>query len=124
MPKRLNSLDMDSYVEKCFLLFDFFYIFFHLYRIPIFCPIQHDFITSVFPIQYNGYIPHIYIYIMPLFISFFSYNLEYSNGQFFFFVLVFTFPNENRGMFHYDLDWAFLFLSFFLFLSIFFLSNL
>ena len=41
---------------------------------------------------------------MPLFLSFLACNFEYLNGRFVFFVLAFTFPNENTGMFHYDMD--------------------
>ncbi len=78
MLEPLNSLDTGSYIEKCFLLFDFLSIFFDLYRRPVFGPIRNDSIISISEIQYR-YIPHniyIILYIiyllyldMPLFLS-------------------------------------------------------
>lgn len=47
MLEPLNSLDTGSYIEKCFLLFDFLSIFFDLYRRPVFGPIRNDSIISI-----------------------------------------------------------------------------
>lgn len=121
MLEPLNSLDTGSYIEKCFLLFDFLSIFFDLYRRPVFGPIRNDSIisiSSISEIQYR-YIPHniyIILYIiyllyldMPLFLSVQFWILERSILFFFFFILAFTFSNETRGVFHYDLNYTFIF---------------
>lgn len=73
MLEPLNSLDTGSYIEKCFLLFDFLSIFFDLYRRPVFGPIRNDSIisiSSISEIQYR-YIPHnIYIILYTIYYIF------------------------------------------------------
>lgn len=110
MPELLNSLDIDSYTEKCFFLF--------VFQILIFSPIRNNSIISVFAIQYT-WIYTTYIYFLDTFpSSVFLMQFGILERSILFFRLSF---NLSEGMFHYDRNWAFPFLLFvfFLFLSFF-----
>lgn len=84
MPEPLNLLDNDSYIEKCWLPFLLF-ISFHLYRRSNVGPIRNHSIISLSAIQYRCIYTNIYYTRPSSFLSFFSCNLKYSNGRFFFF---------------------------------------
>ena len=71
----------------------------------VFGPIRNDSIISVSAIQYTWDIYH--TYMLPFFSSF-SYNLRILERSILFFVLASTFPNESRGMSHYDLNCIYL----------------
>ena len=66
---------------------------------------RNDSIISVSAIQYTWDIYH--TYMLPFFSSF-SYNLRILERSILFFVLASTFPNESRGMSHYDLNCIYL----------------
>lgn len=116
MLEPLNSLDTDSYIEKSFFLILFFayllsslsYLLSSLSGDPYL--VQSEMILSFLYPQFNidGYIPHIYSSLSLIFPMQFGI-LERSILLFFFFVLASTFPNESKGMSHYDLDCIFLF---------------
>lgn len=100
MPELLNSLDTDSYTEKCFLLFILFWvIFYFISSLPDIHIWSNQKWFYHFCIRNSIYmdIYHIYLFYMPLLLAFFSCNLEYSNGRFFFFRLSFNLFEWKQG---------------------------
>ena len=97
LPELLNSLDTDSYIEieKRFLLFDLFSFIYMGYPYLV----ESEMILLSLYSQFNihRYISHISLFYMTLLVSFFSCNLEYSNGRFFFFRLSFYLSEWKQG---------------------------
>lgn len=103
MLEPLNSLDTDSYIEKVSAPISYPSSFISIGG-PVFGPIGNDSIIDVSAIQY-GWIYPTYTCLSP---SHFSRAIGNTGTvdihSSFFFVLSPPFPNETRGMSHYDLN--------------------